>query len=356
MTERANFSLHTKQLLASRAGHRCSFPPCGRPTSGPSSESESATANTGEAAHIIAASCGPGARRARPDVSDAEKAHIDNGIWMCRTHAKLVDTDEMRFTIEMLREWRQLAEEKAQILQENPHADVRRVLSKRKLTPHSVEIPSIDGAGQVIGEMLDDCCIRSLWGEDVCLATRDALIEVAKNAFTHGGASEVSVTTDRQSIVMRYDGGAFDPRNLATVENPRGGAKSLELLGKQAVPVVTRWSRDGDCNVFQVGAPRTPSDVVDGFRPCSTQIRNGRHGTLDSEVILDSCEAVYVVLPRYMTFSDVFDISIVLKSVLEQGQAVTAFYSDLSAGCVNTLVEQLPEAHFAPLIDSGDSS
>ncbi|MCP3994841.1 MAG: hypothetical protein GY722_07230, partial [bacterium] len=98
--KRDDFSARTKRDLAARAGYACSFPGCAQPTSGPSAESESASVNVGEACHIAAAASGPGARRYDPSMSRAERSSIDNGIWMCRTHAKLIDSDEATYTVE----------------------------------------------------------------------------------------------------------------------------------------------------------------------------------------------------------------------------------------------------------------
>jgi tetratricopeptide (TPR) repeat protein len=108
------FTAKTKQALAARAGYRCSFPGCDRPTSGPSAEGPEATANVGEACHIRAASSGPGARRYDPDMTSEERRSIENGIWMCRTHAKLIDSDEATHTVEELERWKREAEARAE--------------------------------------------------------------------------------------------------------------------------------------------------------------------------------------------------------------------------------------------------
>src|ERR1700743_1084457 len=114
---RDEFPASVKRDLAERAGFRCSFPGCDAVTIGPSDESARATANTGEACHIAAASGGPGARRVVPSMARADRVSYDNGIWMCRTHGTLIDTDEVRFTIPLLKQWRSAAERRAAILQ-----------------------------------------------------------------------------------------------------------------------------------------------------------------------------------------------------------------------------------------------
>jgi hypothetical protein len=104
MVERDNFSKQTKQFVALRAGHQCSLTGCPQRTAGPSEESATAVAIVGDAAHICAAA--PGGRRYVASMSPEERSHIDNAIWLCATHARLVDRDEVTFTIEGLRQMR----------------------------------------------------------------------------------------------------------------------------------------------------------------------------------------------------------------------------------------------------------
>lgn len=68
---------------------------------GPSDESPTSITNIGEAAHICAAS--PGGRRYIEAMTPAERSHIDNGIWLCANHARLIDRDEALYTVEYLR-------------------------------------------------------------------------------------------------------------------------------------------------------------------------------------------------------------------------------------------------------------
>src|SRR4051812_7840182 len=117
MTREADFRPDTREALASRAGHRCSFPSCGASTIGPSAEAATKTSSTGMACHIYAASDGPAARRRNPAMSAMELMSINNGIWMCYEHGKLIDTDEATYSPDLLNYWRKLAESKAQLRQ-----------------------------------------------------------------------------------------------------------------------------------------------------------------------------------------------------------------------------------------------
>jgi hypothetical protein len=103
ITVRDNFSAATKRLLAGRAGHHCSNPGCGQPTSGPALD-ESKVVNVGEAAHITAAAAG--GKRYDPSLTPEERSAEPNGIWLCKQCAGLIDQDDERFTAPVLQKWK----------------------------------------------------------------------------------------------------------------------------------------------------------------------------------------------------------------------------------------------------------
>ena len=67
--------------------------------------------NVGVAAHITAAAAG-GARY-DASLSPEDRSAQANGIWLCQTCATLIDADENRFTVDLLRQWKRDAEERA---------------------------------------------------------------------------------------------------------------------------------------------------------------------------------------------------------------------------------------------------
>jgi hypothetical protein len=107
---RDDFTKATVDTLAKRAGGLCSNPECRRPTFG-ANRGDDGVANVGVAAHITAASLG--GPRYDPTLSPEQRRHQLNGIWLCQTHGKLVDSDDKHFTIEMLHTWKRTAEERS---------------------------------------------------------------------------------------------------------------------------------------------------------------------------------------------------------------------------------------------------
>lgn len=107
MPLRDDFLKTVKDTLAKRVNYICSNPSCRRSTSGPHSEPEKAV-TIGVAAHITAAA--PGGKRYNPLLTGAQRRSIENGIWLCQSCAWLIDTDEQRYPVSLLNEWKQIAE------------------------------------------------------------------------------------------------------------------------------------------------------------------------------------------------------------------------------------------------------
>ncbi len=106
---RDDFLQKIKDEIAKRVGYVCSNPECRASTSGP--QVEEGAVNVGVAAHITAASeNGP---RYDKEMGPEERASANNGIWLCQTHAKLIDSDVKKYSVEILKNWKEQAEEAA---------------------------------------------------------------------------------------------------------------------------------------------------------------------------------------------------------------------------------------------------
>lgn len=107
-TGRDDFTKDTIRKAAGRVGYRCSFPNCPNATIGASMESPNKTSVTGVAAHICAAA--EGGPRYDQNMSVDERRSVENCIWLCQTHSKLIDTDVETYTVEKLHQWKADAE------------------------------------------------------------------------------------------------------------------------------------------------------------------------------------------------------------------------------------------------------
>ena len=104
---RDDFKNKTKEEVGKRVGYLCSNPECRAHTLGP--QLDDGSVNVGVAAHITAASeNGP---RYDASLTSEQRSSAGNAIWLCQTHARLIDNDVKRFDVETLRAWKKEAEE-----------------------------------------------------------------------------------------------------------------------------------------------------------------------------------------------------------------------------------------------------
>lgn len=106
--KRDDFTESAKKLLGVRVCYTCSFPGCGRPLFA-KSNNQNGYAFIGEYCHITAAS--PGGPRYDSTLTAEKRKSYDNGILMCETHGKLIDTDEITYSVEKLKEWKRQKED-----------------------------------------------------------------------------------------------------------------------------------------------------------------------------------------------------------------------------------------------------
>lgn len=136
---------------------RCSNPDCRAPTSGP--DGDGGVTNTGVAAHISAAS--PGGARYDPTLTPEGRSDISNGIWLCQTHAKLVDDDEASYSVAVLRDWKETAEHMAAL--------EARGFSVQRASP----FPALEKKfPKLLAEMRDDLAKRPLTRQLIILSKR----------------------------------------------------------------------------------------------------------------------------------------------------------------------------------------
>jgi hypothetical protein len=353
---RANFPPDVKKALAERVAYHCSFPQCSAATIGPSGEHLKASSKSGRACHIASAALGKGACRRVPTMHVDERKLIDNGIWMCATHADVIDGDETRFTIEMLKTWRRIAETRARIEHE---LGVTLTSSEwrwtdEQLAKHEFSLVGDGEENVTIGTALDDCCVSTLWGRGVASAVRDFLIEFTRNAFAHGGATSVAVEIHPTNTIRISDNGApFDIQRLLQTEAKSGGVLSfcaLHRLSEKHVTVLSR--RLGNRNECTIAVVRSKEDLLTAT-PCALsltreEVRGGRV-RLDS-VLISSCGTVYLILPEFFTISDIAQLRHA-KSELLGDKRVVLVGSDLSDTVWERLVDVLPGCELMQLKD-----
>lgn len=117
--KRDDFPVRVRDGLSRRVALRCSNPNCRQVTSGPHDDDPGRATSIGVAAHITAA-C-EGGPRYDDTLTPRQRAAAHNGIWLCQNCAKMIDSDILRFSEPLLREWKRKAELAARTEVERPH-------------------------------------------------------------------------------------------------------------------------------------------------------------------------------------------------------------------------------------------
>jgi hypothetical protein len=143
MKTRDDLPKSIKRILAERANYKCSRPGCPRITSGPHTRPSKSTI-LGEAAHIYAAA--PGGKRYDPNMTHEQRSAIENGIWLCAFCARLIDTDEAKYTPELLKQWKTAHEnsvsqelERVGLIKKDLFEAVPPIIIKEPLTPSELK-------------------------------------------------------------------------------------------------------------------------------------------------------------------------------------------------------------------------
>jgi hypothetical protein len=89
------------------------------------------------------------------------RSDIANGIWLCQTHAKLIDDDELTYTAAVLRDWKDTAEHMAAL--------EARGFAVRKAAPFT---DLAKKAPRLLAEMREDLSQKPLVREFILLSKR----------------------------------------------------------------------------------------------------------------------------------------------------------------------------------------
>ncbi len=344
---RKDFSSSDKIKLAQRSGYICSYPSCEALTIAASEESDRKTSSIGMACHIYAASEGLNAKRTNLNLTDDEVSGISNGIWMCYTHGKLIDTDDVRFTPKILFEWKRISEKIASFRQEtgSDYKTAYKSIKLSSLIENKINLPKEFNVNKLIGNAIHDSCLINLWGKEFTDCIRDFTIEYVRNAVTHGNATGAILEICNNEIVITDDGLDFDPRILLTKHSNQGGSKSIQILFENySSELFLTSQRIDNKNILTISIPNTREQVVN-LTECKVEIGFSElhTGNLEYE-LLETCKEVFVLLPEYFALSDIAFISRKHPILSTERRHVVFVVNNVSNTVQNLLIEQYPKS------------
>jgi anti-sigma regulatory factor (Ser/Thr protein kinase) len=349
---RDNFDYGTKKSLAERVGFLCSFPGCNQLTIGPSEESESSVSGIGMACHIAAAAEKNSARRFVKLMSSEQRKSISNGIWLCYTHGKLVDTDEQIFTISMLEKWKEIATKRAQILLSNRASFLDGEIDFFGLGLAKVDstVDIQESADKKIGDAIEYSCVPQVWGRENASVIRDFLIEVATNAIEHGKAKSIELSIRIDSIVMSDNGNEFNLWDLPKKSAERGGSTHMRaLLQRMTDGIILSSSRNADKNQLTI-AKIGDVDAIADFTSCIVKISSDDIRKDSYQIIApDKCKMVYVIMPEYLVISGIRAMEKKLKMETHDQKLLIFVLKKASKTTIDLVSKTFPESRIVLL-------
>lgn len=355
MSNRENFSQNTIDKLAKRVSYKCSYPGCDNITVGPSMEKEDSTSSTGMACHIYAAAKGKGARRISED-SSIDLSGYNNGIWMCYKHGKKIDTDEKKYTPELLLEWKRVRESISETEHSFSGNSYRNIINNIKIAKNSIELNS-DSFQSEISDFMDLTYARKIWGDDIFFSIREFITEVVRNSFSHGGANKVEIISNG-SISIIEDGKEFDIFSLSTNCSGRGGHMSVKnLLDTYEGNVLISSSRENSKNIISVFVVNNLENIKE-YTNCYLDFDERDILCSDKKLIsvinessiYDGCGCIYIISNYGMTYTCVEplknQIMEIKSSEVHASKKIFLVYNGMSKNLKEYMEENIPDVKF----------
>lgn len=342
MTKRDEFLGATRDVLAERCGLRCSYLGCSNATAGPSRESESAVARTGVACHITAAA--PGGKRYDPKLSPEERRSVSNAIWMCSTHSVEIDRDEARYTVSVLNHWKKIAEARADIAKNHgwDFFDKNNYFPVDSLADISLNLNYSSNHNDLIGNAISDSCLPYIWGKSQSIIIRDFIIEIYRNAFTHGNATKFDVEITSKKIELIYDGIEFDIFELLTHSNADGGSDTLrEIIENHINSFVVNYS----FNTINRIIIHTVKDFefLSSNLPCLISMDKFDSRNFEGQFHMhEKCGAIFILLPMHFSRSDVRSLESRLSALQPTEKPVFIVGSDITENTKKAIIDRFP--------------
>lgn len=330
------FSESTRKLLAGQAGNRCSAPWCDRTTVASSTSMKSELSNSGEAAHILGRASSSSRHDRDQPVKDREAP--ENGIWMCRTDATLIDRNDALYPPELLRQWK--AARLAGAIE-----DQKSGLGRKLDALFNYETVWAEGAlaelvRENISVFLNSAGVSAAWGVEVSEQLASLLFELALNARTHASAPALSVRSTALEIQVEYLESAirFGKEELLATQSKKGGYVAAAHWGDS-------WDSQFLFSSHAIGGRRTWSivDIRNGFvsaGPCSSELSYSRWSGLDPfPAPTEDCTEVRLYIAGHVSYSDFIAFGSRIDQILERAPIVVVSREESNFGIIDAVVK-----------------
>ena len=266
---------------------------------------------------------------------------------MCDKHGKLIDTDETRFSTELLKSWKTLAENVDSLMLQKgiDYKTSLKLLNDKKLVDNSIRIIKLGIENETIGNLINDSCLMIVWSNQIADAIRDFAIEHFRNSFQHGKATYFDIQIIDDKIIFTDDGEEFIPQKLMLNNKNTGGTISIKNLILQfSDKIIFNTQRIKGVNKTIITILKEATDIF-AVTPCSVQLTFEDFHLGNSSInISETCYEFYVILPPYFALSDVRFMPRKFPQFEKSGKLLVFIVEHISDGVRNLLTENYPES------------
>ncbi|MGL3207842.1 hypothetical protein [Bradyrhizobium sp. BR 1433] len=296
------------------------------------------------ACHIYAAADGPAARRIAHGKSIDELRSIENGIWMCYRHRKLIDTDECSYTPQLLGDWRRLAEYRARLRHELGRELSSDDMSGEALAKVAIAIRAPELIRKII-EAIQVSDLSGVWGAQTALAVRDFAIEIGRNALTHGGANSFNLTVTAHTVTLSDDGAPFSLQDLLASSSPRGGTTSLKQMRKRLPNLVVSYAWQEARNVITLASTNAIDEML-SMNPCTTDFYGAMSSVKAAMEFIDAhpgCGTIFL-RPTWgaLSYSDLESLAWAINAYGFRQRDIALILEPHSEGILEVIAEIMP--------------
>ncbi|NDL61053.1 hypothetical protein [Phytoactinopolyspora mesophila] len=256
-------------------------------------------------------------------MTSQERKDLDNGIWLCKIHADLVDTNHSRYTVGLLKAWRARAEELARLRQDGVTRPGRSRFFAHEQTIGTPDDETEAKAriGALTREFLADVGVSQVLTRTDCVVAENVIFELLLNAHRYEGVRTFRIVSSSASVSVEYTSlTGYGLESLMEETRGHGGVDAVKMLADETqgrVQLNFRFSEQTShwiCSAVQLGY----SDD-----PCAINLRDSDEH--EREIFTSDCagcESVHVHGHLNDHTSDNWVTARYVKQLIDQGVQV----------------------------------
>jgi hypothetical protein len=196
-----------------------------------------------------------------------------------------------------------------------------------------------------ISEAIKFSYLSEVWGEQASLAVRDLVVDLCRNAFTHGGAKRFRLEVTAHRVLLIDDGTPFSISDLLKSSVPGGGVLAVKEIARSLPSLIVSHHREEAQNVVTLASAKALDEML-STNPCAAELTAGEYFTKGAVNFVQShpeCETIYF-RPEYgmLSFSHVYQLARAISAHGLTDRDIVLILAPHSAGIYKLVTEEMP--------------